>query len=180
MTEDLGWLVLTVRVPAQPSRHRVAVWRELRRAGALAIGQGCWAIPDVPAAATLVPRVRELAARGEGEAVVLTASGRTPDDAARLEARFTAEREAEWTGFLAECDEYDAEIDEEIRTEKFTLAELHEEERSLERLRRRHREIRMRDVFGATSASRADELFKHCACRLEEFTERVFAALHQS
>src|SRR3954452_22881933 len=29
------WLVLVVRVPADPSRHRVAVWRELRRAGAV-------------------------------------------------------------------------------------------------------------------------------------------------
>jgi hypothetical protein len=32
------WLVLAVRVPAEPSRHRVAVWRELRRTGAVPLG----------------------------------------------------------------------------------------------------------------------------------------------
>ncbi len=40
----------------------------------------------------------------------------------------------------------------EIATEKFTLAELDEEEQSLERLRRWHREVTLRDVFGVPSA----------------------------
>ncbi|MGI8415812.1 MAG: Chromate resistance protein ChrB, partial [Nakamurella sp.] len=40
---------MVVRVPAEPSRHRVAVWRELRRIGALSLGQATWAVPDVPA-----------------------------------------------------------------------------------------------------------------------------------
>ena len=41
----------------EPSRHRVAVWRELRRAGAVPLGQGCWAVPEVPAVANKVARV---------------------------------------------------------------------------------------------------------------------------
>ncbi|GAB2984163.1 hypothetical protein LWP59_17980 [Amycolatopsis acidiphila] len=41
------WLVLVVQVPAEPSRHRVAVWRELRRIGALSLGQGTWAVLNV-------------------------------------------------------------------------------------------------------------------------------------
>jgi DNA-binding transcriptional regulator PaaX len=43
------WLILAVRIPAEPSRHRVAVWRELRQIGAVPLGQGCWAVPDVTA-----------------------------------------------------------------------------------------------------------------------------------
>lgn len=31
-----------------PSRHRAAVWRELRETGALPLGQGARAVPDVP------------------------------------------------------------------------------------------------------------------------------------
>ncbi|HMC37410.1 MAG TPA: chromate resistance protein ChrB, partial [Actinomycetota bacterium] len=27
----MEWLLITYRIPAEPSRHRVAVWRELRR-----------------------------------------------------------------------------------------------------------------------------------------------------
>jgi vacuolar-type H+-ATPase subunit I/STV1 len=170
---------MVVRVPAAPSRHRVAVWRELRRIGALSLGQGAWVAPDVPVFAEGITRVIELAERGEGEVVVLEAAGRGETDAARLAELFTAERAAEWAEFLADCGKFDAEIDKEISKGKLTLAELEEEEQSLERLRRWHRDLKARDVFGAPAATDADQQLKHCAARLEDYTERVFSALHQ-
>jgi hypothetical protein len=172
-------LVLVVRLAAEPSRHRVAVWRELRRIGALSLGQGAWAVPDVPAFAEGVARSIELAARGEGEVVVLEAAGRAESDEARLEALFSAERQEEWGEFLADCAKFDAEIDKELRNRKFTMAELEEEEQSLERLRRWYREIKARDVFGAPSAVDSEQRLKHCADRLEDYTQQVFQALHQ-
>jgi hypothetical protein len=68
---------------------------------------------------------------------VLDASGRQPADAERLAAVSTAAREAE-------CGKYLDAIDQEIATGKLTLAELDEEEQSLERLRRWHPELRLR------------------------------------
>ena len=175
----MRWLVLLVRVPAEPSRHRVAVWRELRRAGAVLLGQGVWAVPDAPVFANGIARTIALAERGDGEVTVLTAAGRGEPDAARLEALFTDERAEEWTEFIADCAKFDAEIAKEIRIAKLTMAELEEEEHSLERLRRWHRDLTARDVFGAPSAGEADQQLKHCTERLADFTERVFAALHQ-
>lgn len=173
------WLVLVVRMPAEPSRHRVAVWRELRRAGALLLGQGVWAVPDAPVFADGIARTAELAERGDGEVMVLYAAGRNEADAARLEALFTVERSEEWAEFTADCAKFDAEIDKEIRIEKFTIAELEEEEHSLERLRRWHRELTARDVFGAPAAAEANQQLKHCTERLADYTELVFTALHQ-
>ncbi|MFE3785846.1 Chromate resistance protein ChrB [Amycolatopsis sp. NPDC059090] len=100
-------------------------------------------------------------------------------DGSRLVQLFTADREEEWTEFLADCGKFDAEIDKEIRIGKFTMAELEEEEQSLERLRRWYRDLKARDVFGAPSAGEAEQRLKHCAERLAEYTERVFEALHQ-
>jgi len=117
--------------------------------------------------------------RGDGEVTVLSATGRAEPDAARLEALFTGDREEEWAEFLADCAKFDAEIDKEIRIAKFTLAELEEEEHSLERLRRWHRDLTARDVFGAASATEADQQLKGCTERLADYTERVFTALHQ-
>jgi hypothetical protein len=175
----MQWTVLVVRLPAEPSRHRVAVWRELRRVGALSLGQGVWAVPATPAFAGGLDRAVELAGRGDGEVVLLTAAGRDAANAARLEALFTAAREAEWVEFLAEGGKYDAELDKETRIRKFTLAELDEEEQSLERLRRWYRELKVRDVFGAPSAAAAERLLKHCTERLEDYAERVYQAAHQ-
>ena len=59
------------------------------------------------------------------------------------------------------------------------MAELEEEEHSLERLRRWHRELTSRDVFGAPTAAEAGQQLKHCTERFADYTERVFAALHQ-
>ena len=155
------------------------MWRELRRAGAVSLGQGVWAVPDAPVFVDGIARTVELAQRGDGEVMVLTAAGRAEADAARLEALFTDERAEEWAEFIAECAKFDGEIDKEIRNAKFTMAELEEEEQSLERLRRWHRELSARDVFGASTAAEASQQLKHCSERLADYTERVFAALHQ-
>jgi len=176
----MHWLLLLVRLPAEPSRHRVAVWRELRRAGAVSVGQGVWAVPAVGVFTQAVDRAVALVDRGDGEAIVLEATGRTEADAARLEALFTEAREAEWAEFLGDCAKYEAELDKEIATQKYTLAELEEEEQNLERLRRWHRDLRTRDLFGAPSAPTAEQRLKHCAERLEDYTDRVFHALHQA
>ena len=171
--------MLAVRVPAEPSRHRVAVWRELRRAGAVPLGQGCWVVPDVPAFTGRIARATQLAGRGGGEVLVLRAAGRGQADAARLEQLFTQARQAEWAEFLADCGKFSAEIDAEIGKDKFTLAELEEEEQSLDRLRRWHRELAARDVFRAPGAAEAAQQLKHCTEKLAGYTDQVFRVLHQ-
>jgi hypothetical protein len=173
----MDWMVLLFRVPAEPSRHRVAVWRELRRTGAVSLGQSAWLAPAAPAFADGIGRAVELVRAAGGEAVVLDADGHQPADQQRLAAVYTAAREAEWTEFLSECGKYLAEIDKEIAKQKLTLAELDEEEQSLERLRRWHRELRLRDVLGAPSAAAAERSLKDCEAKLEDYTQRVFHAV---
>ena len=169
--------MLLFRVPAEPSRHRVAVWRELRRTGAVSLGQSAWLAPSAPAFADGITRAVQLVQAAGGEAIVLDAGGRRPADAQRLAEAYTAAREAEWVEFLADCGKYLAELDEEVAKNKLTLAELDEEEQSLERLRRWHRELRLRDVLGAPSAGAADQQLKDCEAKLEDYTQRVFHAV---
>ena len=96
--------------------------------------------------------------------------------AGQLEALFTEQREAERAEFTADCGKYEAELAGEVAKGKLTLAELDEEEESLERLRRWYRSIRARDVFGAPSASDAERRLKECADALERFAEQVYQA----
>jgi hypothetical protein len=172
------WIVLVLRLPAEPSRHRVAVWRELRRSGAVQLGPGSWALPAQPVFAETVDRVLDLVRRGDGEVIALDARARDAASSARLAATYTEAREAEWAEFLSDCAKFEAELDHEIAIEKFTLAELDEEEQSMERLRRWHRELSVRDVFGAPSSAAAQHRLAECGRRLEDYTERVFQALH--
>jgi Protein ChrB, N-terminal len=175
----LRWVVLLARLPAEPSRHRVAVWRELRRLGAVAIGQSVWTLPDHPAATDGLQRVAGLVARGGGELTLLDADGRDQASRDRLRRLYVEARAAEWTEFRAECARYLAEIDKEIGKGKLTVAELEEEEQSMERLRRWHRELRARDVLATPAAHAADQDLKDCAAKLEYYTTSVFQALNE-
>jgi hypothetical protein len=171
----VSWRVITYRLPPEPSRHRVAVWRELRRLGAVALQQGTWAVPDgEPFEAGLSQVVEEIKAAG-GQPVVLAVADEEAS-AAQLEALFTAQREAEWGEFLSDCGKYETELAGEIAKGKLTLAELDEEEQSLDRLRRWYRTIRARDLFGAPSAAVAERRLKECTEALEDFAERVYQA----
>ena len=173
--ERVSWRVITYRLPPEPSRYRVAVWRELRRLGAVALQQGTWAVPDgEPFEAGFSQVVEEIKAAG-GQPVVLAVAN-DQASAAQLETLFTAQREAEWGEFLSDCGKYEAELAGEIAKGKLTLAELDEEEQSLDRLRRWYRTIRARDLFGASSATAAERRLKECTEALEDFAERVYQA----
>ena len=171
----MSWRVITYRLPPEPSRHRVAVWRELRRLGAVSLQQGTWAVPDgEPFEAGLSQVAAAIKAAG-GQPVVLAVADEEAS-AAQLEALFTAQREAEWGEFLSDCGKYETELASEVAKGKLTLAELDEEEQSLDRLRRWYRTIRARDLFGAPSAAAAERRLKECTEALEDFAERVYQA----
>ena len=174
----MQWTLLLIRLAAEPSRHRVAVWRELRRAGAVSLGPSVWAVPDVPVFAPLVERAGELARRGDGQVLVLDAEAHDEATGLALEEAFRRARQDEWAEFVADCGKFEAEIAKELRKGKLTAAELEEEEHSLERLRRWYRDLKLRDVLGLAAAAAAETRLKSCAAVLEDYAERVYQALH--
>ncbi|GAA1462363.1 hypothetical protein GCM10009603_30570 [Nocardiopsis exhalans] len=171
-------MLAVVQVPAKPSRHRVAVWRELRRAGAVPVSQGTWALPAADPFRTAAARAAGLAVEGGGTVAVFDVEPR--DAAARtlIEDAFRAARVDEWREFSADCGKFEDEIAKEIAKEKFTFAELEEEEQSLDRLRRWFRDLRKRDVLALPEARTAAERLRICADTLEGYAELVYAAVH--
>ena len=169
------WKLITYRLAAEPSRHRVAVWRELRRIGAVALQQGTWALPAGERFDAGFARVVKTITAAGGEPVVVTVADDS-DSTLQLEALFTSQREAEWGEFLSDCGKYEKELVGEVAKGKLTLAELDEEEQSLDRLRRWYRAIRARDLFGAPSAPAAAQRLKECATALDAFADLVYQA----
>jgi hypothetical protein len=171
----VSWRVLTYRLGSEQSSHRVRVWRELRRVGAVTLQSGTWAIPVGAGFDEGLAKAVSLVERAGGQVLVFDI---TPTDTSSvaLEQLYTAEREAEWTEFCSECDKATVELRGEVSKEKFTLAELDEEEHNVDRLRRWYRDLRAKDLFGAPSAAAAEKQLKACAELLEDFAERVYQA----
>ena len=79
--------------------------------------------------------------------------------------------------FESECGKCLAELAKEIRNEKFTLAELDEEEQNVDRLRRWHRELRSRDLFDSVDEAATQRQLDACAVELDRFTALVYQAV---
>ncbi len=156
----------------------MAVWRQLRKAGAVTISSGVWALPTGPAFQADLDRAGELCRKGGGSFAVIDASPRDEASAALIRDAFKAARLDEWAEFLADCGKFEQEIAKEIRKQKFTFAELEEEEQSLDRLRRWYRDLKKRDVLELPEAKTAHDRLRTCTTILEDYAEQVYQAVH--
>lgn len=180
VTHDIEWVLLLPQIPSEPSRHRVAVWRQLRKAGAVTISSGVWVLPAGPAFQAGLDRVGELCRNGGGSFAVIDASPRDEASAALIRDAFKAARLDEWAEFLADCGKFEQEIAKEIRKQKFTFAELEEEEQSLDRLRRWYRDLKKRDALELPEAKTANDRLHTCTTTLDDYAEQVYQEAHKT
>jgi hypothetical protein len=170
----VGWLLLTYKLGADRSSARVAVWREVRRSGALQLQKSVVAFPDTADFRTAATRVRAAVADVGGTVVAVRAEAFDGEDEARLKSAWNEARAAEYGELAAECEKLVAEIDKEFAKEKFTLAELDEEEAELEKLRSWQQRILARDVHGAERAAEAETALERAAEAVSRFMTAVF------
>jgi Protein ChrB, N-terminal len=171
-------LLLTYKLAADRSSARVAVWREVRRSGALQLQKSVVAFADTEDFRTAVTRVRAVVADVGGTLFALRAEALDSEDEARLKAAWNEARVAEYGELAAECEKLVAEIDKEFAKEKFTLAELDEEDAELEKLRSWHERIRARDVHGSEGAAEVEAALERAAEAVARFTTAVFDRTH--
>lgn len=171
----VGWRIITYRLSGEGSGHRVGIWRELRRRGAVSLQTATWAMPTGDQFDEGLDKAVALVRRSGGSVLVADVDPAS-QAVSELEALYNAERDAEWSEFVSECDKALAELASEVAKEKFTLAELDEEEHNLERLRRWYRELRAKDLYGAPGSATAEVKLKEAAEALEDFAERVYEA----
>jgi vacuolar-type H+-ATPase subunit I/STV1 len=168
------WLLLTYRLPPERSSARVTVWREVRRAGALQLQQSIIAFPDTEEFRRAVERIRAVVSKMGGSAIAIEAQPRAPEDEERLVSSWNEARAAEYDELAAECEKLVVEIDKEFAKQKFTLAELDEEEAELEKLKAWHGRIATRDVHDCDRAADAAAALERAAEALSRYTEAVF------
>ena len=170
----MGWIVLIYRLPSNDSRARVAVWRELRRSGALHVQQSVVVVPDGDAFAADVERLRAVLADVGGQLTALRTEPLVSGDDGRLLEAWNDARDAEYRELSGECAKFLAEIDHEFEIEKFTLAELDEEEAELDKLQRWHERIRRLDLHGAAGGPAAASAISGAEAALARYSDAVF------
>src|SRR5947199_643998 len=171
----LSWRVLIYRVPTEPASKRVAVWRDLKRLGALYLQQCACIFPDIPG---LTDEVQEVAAKIPalgGETFLLEVPRLTPEDEARIIDAFRTQRANEYAEIIEECEtKFVKEIEFEHFRQNYTFEEAEEIEQDLDKIRRWFERVRDRDWFNADRRDEVETWLAHCQTLLSGFEEEVY------
>lgn len=168
------WLVLNYNLPTEPSRYRVAAWRGLKKLGAVNFHQSMWILPySEKNYFALVSIAEDIEAKG-GEVLMMESTCLNESYEEKISAKFNSIRDEEYREFISECEKYLKEIEKEITIQKYTFAELDEEEEELQKLISWLNKIEARDLFHASERERARAKREQINEVFEKYSELVF------
>ena len=136
---DPEWVLLAYRLPREPSTPRIAVWRKLRKLGAVQLVDGLVALPADPATIEAFDWLAEEVVEADGEAWTFEARPGSKRQHTALRAQINNSSGAEYRELIDSARAATAEASR----------------RTVERLRRELRRIEARDHFGAKEAEAA-------------------------
>lgn len=148
------WLLLIYTLPAQPTRLRAAVWRDLKRVGASYLHDGVAILPATPEAECffeqMTGRIRH---QFGGKALLARRPAFDAADDNALIATFQEERAHEYRALLASCYTLLEGVVAQAEAGHFDVTDLERFHAELEHLRRQADQLRGRDYFRSPVAS---------------------------
>ncbi len=102
--ERPSWVLLVYRIPREPSRHRVAVWRKLQDLGALYLQDGVVALPEDAVTREQLEWLQLRVREAGGEATLWEARPGTVAEEAELVRTFRFSREEAYRAIVAEAE----------------------------------------------------------------------------
>ncbi|QKE40010.1 MAG: chromate resistance protein ChrB [Ferrovum myxofaciens] len=171
-----NWLLLTYKVPPEPAKKRIALWRRLKGMGAVYLQNGVCLLPKTDDHTRRLKMIENEISEMAGESVILETIALDQAQENKVVGRFKADRDEEYVEFLDKCKDFEAEIAKETAASHFTYAELEENDVDLKKLQSWLGKIRKLDFYGATLAAEADQRLQTCEALLDTYAQRVFEA----
>lgn len=172
----VAWILLTYKVPAEPSTRRIALWRRLKGMGAVYLQNGVCLLPGTDEHLRQLKATEHEISEMGGESVLLRTVALDRAQEEKVIARFKADRDEDYREFLGRCDDFDAEIAKETAAQHFTYAELEENEVDLKKLQSWLAKIGRLDFYGADLGAEAARRLTACEQLLDGYARRVFEA----
>jgi hypothetical protein len=164
------------RVPPEPAKKRIALWRKIKALGAVYLQSGVCLLPKTDDHLRKLKIIENEIAEMEGEAMLLETAGLDRAQEEKVIARFNNDRNEAYQEFLERCAGFEGEIARESSAGKFTYAELEENDEDLKKLRSWLEKIRKLDFHGASLANEASKRLAQCEALLDTFAQQVFDA----
>lgn len=150
---ETKWVLLSYRLPREPSTARISVWRKLRKLGVVQIGDGLVALPHDARTKELLEWIAASVLEADGEATVWVAVPGSRRDTERLVQEMSLARDEEYRAFVDEADALSAGA---------------VDGRTLAKMRRTLRDINRRDYFRAPLREQARQSAKRLGVTSKE------------
>jgi len=147
--KKLTWLLLLVRLPATHKAERVAIWRKLKKSGAIQIQTSTYILPDEPARYETFQWLTQHIRHAGGDATLVRAREIEGLSNEKLIALFNAARAKEY-----------AALRELIRSLVQSRKRRSSFSGALDRVRKQFREIRETDFFNCPRAQDVEALLR--------------------
>jgi hypothetical protein len=173
------FLELVYHMPPKPTAGRVAVWRNLKKAGAVYLQDSVCVVPDTEAMRGELDQVLERIDQGGGRYHLLPLDELPAEEDEKLVALFVDQTAKHYAEIIEDCEvNFVKEIEFENFRENFTYEEAEEIRMEFEKICTWFDRVQERDWFGAPNVDQARDWLRRCETLLEEFEAKVFE-LHE-
>lgn len=170
------YLVLVYRIPPTPAAARVAVWRQLKKVGAIYLQQSVCVFPDIPEVRTELETVLTRIAQSQGEYHLLPVPRLDPEEERKLVAQFVDQTARHYQEIVENCEvNFQKEIEFETFRKNFTYEEAEEIRAEYDKVVEWFERVRRRDWFSVPQRREAERWLHRCRQMLEGFEARVYA-----
>ncbi|MDP3230230.1 MAG: chromate resistance protein ChrB [Acidovorax sp.] len=169
-----SWLLLTYKVPTEPSKLRVAIWRRIRSLGAVYLQSGLCVLPGRSEHQRQMRMVQSDIEQAGGEAMIFETQAMDAKQQELVVGRFKQDRDQDYEEFLDKCEDYKGEIAKEFLADHYTFAEVKENDEDLKKLKGWLDRIKALDFFGAPARATAEQQLAECEVLLENYANEVF------
>jgi len=169
------FLQLVYRMPPKPTAGRVAVWRSLKKAGAVYLQDSVCVVPDTEALRAELDHVLARIDESEGSYHLLPLVDLPEEEEAKLVRLFVDQTAKHYAEIVENCEvNFVKEIEFENFRQNYTYEEAEEIRMEFEKICTWFERVQERDWFGAPNAGEAREWLRRCESLLDEFEAKVF------
>jgi hypothetical protein len=168
-------------MPATPTAGRVAVWRLLKKIGAVYLQQSLCVFPDGNARVRKdLEAVLKRIEKSSGDYHLLPLRQLSPEEDAKLVEQFLEQTNKHYEEIIENCElDFTKEIEFEIFRSNFTYEEAEEIRNEFEKIVSWFERVRERDWFNSPREADARQWIEKCEKMLEEFEARVYEVQQQ-
>jgi hypothetical protein len=175
MAKANRFVQLVYRMPPKPTAGRVAVWRSLKKAGAVYLQDSVCVLPDTEALRAELEPVLARIEESDGSYHLLPLVDLPPKEEEKLIQLFVDQTSKHYAEIVENCEvDFVKEIEFEHFRQNYTYEEAEEIRMEFEKIGTWFERVQERDWFGSPNKDQAREWLRRCEELLEGFEAKVF------